>query len=109
MGDDNWEPSTWYRNGYVPPRRRAARTRVDEPERRERYPVEAQPAPRGDLRTMVKRILLDHPDANVDEIIERLNTSIRVSPIVVSAIKTEFRHSIRVIKAAGLWRERAAS
>jgi hypothetical protein len=101
MGSDDFDYS-YYHN-----LRSSRGSRREAPEReREHYARKPRAQePRVGLLRAVKEILLDDPDASIGEIIERLNTHIRVSPIVVSAIKTEFRHSLRVIRAAGLMKE----
>jgi hypothetical protein len=96
--DQSWDYS-FYKSKLPTRRRREA------PEREHYVRKPRAPEPRVGLFRAVKEILLDDSDASINEIIKRLNTHIRVSPIVVSVIKTEFRHSLRVIRAAGLMKE----
>lgn len=105
MGSDDFDYS-YYKN------LRSSRGSRREAPAREREHVVRKPRQQEyhpDLKRAVKEILLDYPNASIAEVIERLNTDIRISPITVSAIKTEFRHSLRVIEAAGLMIERPTS
>ena len=50
------------------------------------------------LKVKIKNIILDNPAANVDAILKALDSKVTVSKTVVSAIRTEFRHSLKVIQ-----------
>lgn len=106
MGSDDFDYS-YYKNlrssrgSRREPPKREAREHVVRKPRQQEHP--------GGLKRAIKEILLDYPNASIAEVIERLNTDIRISPITVSAVKTEFRHSLRVIEAAGLMIERPTS
>lgn len=100
MGSDDFDYS-YYRD------LRSSRGGQPEQPKRERKPsglflFKRQQPSTGDFSTSVKWILARDPDLSVDEIIQRLNTDALVSKVAVSAIKTEFRHSLKVVRDAGL-------
>lgn len=100
MGADDHDWS-FYRRGVSPTIRRARKPmpRTDSKPSRNRPPPEGLPP----LRTEVKRMLAANPDIGLDEIMRRLKRyDVTVSRISVSAIMTEFRHSMRIMREAGL-------
>lgn len=60
--------------------------------------TEATPA----LKVKIKNIILDNPGATVDAIMKKLDTKVTISKNTVSGIRTEFRHSLKVIQDAKL-------
>jgi hypothetical protein len=61
-----------------------------------------EPIPAGQIKTAIKQLLVRDPALSVDQIFERLNFGVTVSRTTVSGIMTEFRHSLRFIRQAGL-------
>jgi hypothetical protein len=61
----------------------------------ERKPVGAQ--------TMIKQLMIDNPKITTDELMEKLQKKgYTPTPLAVSSIRSGFRHSLKVIKEAGL-------
>lgn len=54
------------------------------------------------LKSKIKNIILDNPAATVDAILKKLDPKVTVSKTTVSAIRTEFRHSLKVVQDAKL-------
>lgn len=61
-----------------------------------------EPIPAGQIKNAIKELLVRDPALSVDQIFERLNFGVTVSRTTVSGIMTEFRHSLKFIREAGL-------
>lgn len=103
MGVEDDHDYSFYRRGSTAPtirRTRKPMPRTDSKPSRNRPPPDGLPP----LRTEVKRMLAANPDIGLDEIMRRLKRydDVTISRISVSAIMTEFRHSLRIMREAGL-------
>lgn len=102
MGVEDDHDYSFYRRGVSPTIRRTRKpmARTDSKPSRNRPPPEGLPS----LRTEVKRMLAANPDMTLDDIMRRLKRyeEFTVSRISVSAIMTEFRHTCRILREAGL-------
>jgi hypothetical protein len=59
--------------------------------------------PPGQIKSAVKNLLAHEPDLTVEQIRARLNFgAVTVSTTTLSGFRTEFRHSLRVMRDAGL-------
>lgn len=107
MGVEDDHDYSYYRHTRVPTPRRTRK-----PEPREPHPLAAFGVGRvrrdapviedKDFKSAIKRLLAHEPDLTVDQIFERLRFSVRVSRNTVSGIRTEFRHSMRVLREMGM-------
>lgn len=106
MGADDWDYS-YYRNGQTPTPRRQ-RDVAKQPEAKplldfsgRRVTRTAPLVPASEAKVAIKRLLAFEPDLTVDEIFQRLRFAVTVSKTTVSGIRTEFRHSMRVLRDVG--------
>ena len=64
--------------------------------------AETEPARVG-IKTRIKEMLLDNPKVRSTEIYDKLcSEGIKPSPHTVTGIRSEFRHTLRVLKSRGL-------
>jgi hypothetical protein len=62
---------------------------------------------RRDPKALIKRLVLDHPDMTVHEIAKIVGLAGQLASIVaVSNIRTEFKHSIKVLTERGLIKQK---
>lgn len=110
MGSDDHDWSYWRNQPAPTPRRRAK----PEPKQSDSNPLSnfsgrrvmrTEPlVPASEAKVAIKRLLAFEPDLTVDEIFQRLRFAVTVSKTTVSGIRTEFRHSMRVLRDVG-WRK----
>ncbi len=100
MGAEDDHDWSYYRGRSAPTIRRTRKPmpRTDSKPRHRPQPENLPP-----LKTTVKRMLAVEPDMTLDQIMRRLDRfEAIVSRTTVSAIMTEFRHSMRVLRECGL-------
>lgn len=100
MGVEDDHDYSYYRGRPAPTIRRT-RKPAQKLERAPRHPPQLESFP--SLKSEVKRMLAAKGDISLDDIMHRLQRfEVTVSRTTVSGIMTEFRHSVRIMREAGL-------
>jgi hypothetical protein len=73
--------------------------------------IEDERPPGSSLRDAIKYAMLERPDIRLDELITLLEDRGYDEPsrLTTAAIRSEFRHSLRLLRNAGLLRERGTT
>ncbi|WP_157169994.1 hypothetical protein [Afipia clevelandensis] len=94
--DHDW---SYYRGRPAPTIRRIPKRQAEHSPPRRRFRPERLPS----LKSEVKRMIAAEADMSLDDIMHRLRRfEVTVSRTTVSGIMTEFRHSVRIMREAGL-------